>query len=201
MYADDIEQGRIYDRGCLGCSPGRGPVTRGIGQSRACEALPPCCDSVPTPAPVSTINQSPPASCQAASRGGQEEACIAAGLYDARSTYRRHHLRHRAAASTTKDAARVVRQGVIVVVPRRPRAASAIASSMMSAAAACWAVMAARLAWESAVACTSRGSLLRPPARPGGGDSGKLRSAPAAPRPWRHTKAASKVRAALSGAS
>jgi hypothetical protein len=22
-------QGRIYDRGCLGCSPGRGPITRG----------------------------------------------------------------------------------------------------------------------------------------------------------------------------
>jgi hypothetical protein len=28
------EQGRIYDRGCLGCSPGRGPVTRAIGPSR-----------------------------------------------------------------------------------------------------------------------------------------------------------------------
>jgi hypothetical protein len=23
--------GRIYDRGCLGCSPGRGPITRGAG--------------------------------------------------------------------------------------------------------------------------------------------------------------------------
>jgi hypothetical protein len=24
-------QGRIYDRGCLGCSPGHGPITRGAG--------------------------------------------------------------------------------------------------------------------------------------------------------------------------
>jgi hypothetical protein len=81
---------------------------------------------VSTPAPTSTLNQSLPASRQATSRGGQEEACIAAGLYDARSTYRRHHLRRRVAASTTKDVARVVRHRVIVVVPRRPRAASAI---------------------------------------------------------------------------
>jgi hypothetical protein len=63
-YYTHYRQGRIYDRGCLGCSPGRGPVTRVIGPSRFRVSSASCHDSQPRvyPKPATAEEPQPPRS-------------------------------------------------------------------------------------------------------------------------------------------
>jgi hypothetical protein len=51
VLPNNLEQGRICDRGCLGCSPGRGPTTRGTGSRERNRPIRTSPSTAPPPAP------------------------------------------------------------------------------------------------------------------------------------------------------